>query len=78
MVFCTRSLRIEENGVTARLDPNGPVPKICKGLTMDEKEITIIQSIKSVVRMGRATSVEDNKILLDQGSLDFSSIDTSS
>jgi len=69
-------LMFEENGLVGRLDPKGPHPEVFKGATIYAKELDLIRSIQNVVRMGRATSIEPNKIVLDRGSLEFSSDDT--
>merc|ERR1712125_212789 len=67
----------EKSGLTARLDRSRPeIPQIFKGPTMDRKEMELMRTVKNVVRMGRATSIEENKIVLDRGSLDYSSDDT--
>jgi len=70
---------MEKNGLTARL--NNPdstnVPQVFKGPTMDREELTLMKSIKNVIRMGRATSIEgDGKIVLEKGTIDFSTDDT--
>jgi len=61
-----------------RLDPKGqPFPKVFKGPTIDASELKIIQSMKNVIRMGRATSIGRDKILFgDRGSIDFESKST--
>merc|ERR1712224_702391 len=71
-------LLMEKDGLMGRLDPDGnrPVPQIFKGPVMDRKELGLMRSVQNVVRMGRATAIEENKIVLESGSIDFSSDDT--
>merc|ERR1711907_843970 len=73
-------LLMEKHGLTARLDnsdSNNVVPQVFKGPTMDREELTLMKSIKNVVRMGRATSIEgDGKIVLEKGTINFSVDDT--
>jgi len=69
-------LTYEADGVMVRLDPKRPYPEVWKGPTIDSKDLDAMRSIQNVVRMGRATSIEANKIVLDCGSIEFSSHDT--
>jgi hypothetical protein len=69
-------LGLEANGVFVRIDPNRPYPRVFKGATVDRTELDAVRSIRAVVRMGRATAVESDRIVLDQGSLSFSPSDT--
>jgi len=67
-------LTFEKDGLVGRLDPTGNttnVPEVFKGPTIDNRELTMIRTISNIVRMGRATSIELNKVVLDHGSLDF-------
>lgn len=71
----------ETNGITGRLhnpahQKSGDIPKIFKGPTMDLEELALMQSIKNVVRMGRATSVEATTIVLEKGTLEYTPEDT--
>jgi len=72
-------LTFEKDGMMGRLDPTGDttnVPNVFKGPTIDVKELNTIRKISNIVRMGRATSIESNRVLLDHGSFDFSPDDT--
>jgi len=71
--------RIFENvGLFCKLDPKRQTedPKVFKGPAIDRKELHMMRSVTNVVRLGRATSIEKNKILLVEGHLDFSTEDT--
>lgn len=65
-------LAYEERGVFARLDPNSVFPPVFRGASVTAEELEKIQSIKTVVRKGKATSIEANRIVLEKGSLEFS------
>jgi len=69
-------LTLEAKGLLVRLDPRRSYPEVCKSAVIDSNDLTAIRSIQNVVRMGRATSIEPNKIVLDSGSIKFSSHDT--
>jgi len=72
-------LIMEKHGLTARLNnpDSNNVPQVFKGPTMDREELTLMKSIKNVIRMGRATSIEEEgKIMLEKGTIDFSTDDT--
>jgi len=69
-------LTYEADGVMVRLDPKQPYPDVCKGPIIDSDDLNAIRSIQNVIRMGRATSIEANKIMLECGSIEFSSHDT--
>lgn len=65
-----------ENIVFGRLDPSRPLPKVLKGATIDISELHEIRKVQNIVRMGRATSIKSDKVLLEQGSIDFTTDDT--
>jgi hypothetical protein len=65
-------LNLEEDGAFGRIDPNRPCPEVFKGALLGANEFEAVKSIQNVVRMGRATSIESNRILLENGSLEFS------
>ncbi len=69
-------LGAEKWNLVGRLDPIGPFPEVFKGPGIDYAELCMIQKIQNVVRMGRATSVESGKVLLQKGNLDFTTDDT--
>jgi len=64
-------LAYEECGVVVRLDPTGVFPPVFRGASVTAEEVKKIRSIENVVRMGKATSIEANRIILEKGSLDF-------
>jgi len=71
----------EKNGIAGRIEnadhqKTGEIPRIFKGPTMDKEELALMQSIKNVVRMGRATSVDANTIAFEKGSLPYDPADT--
>jgi len=69
-------LTYEADEVMVRLDPKRPYPEVCKAAIIDSNDLVAIRSIQNVVRMGRAMSIEPNKIVLNSGSIEFSSHDT--
>ena len=72
-------LTFEKEGLVGRLDTgtkNNVVPDVFKGPTIDNTELQTIRTISNIVRMGRATSIESNKVVCDKGSFDFSPEDT--
>jgi len=66
----------EDDGLFCRLDPSRPYPTVFKGPIIDQKELDMMRTIEHVVRLGRAISIEENKIVLDKGCFDFSTDDT--
>eukprot|EP00531_Pseudo-nitzschia_arenysensis_P004517 CAMPEP_0116133362 /NCGR_PEP_ID=MMETSP0329-20121206/10063_1 /TAXON_ID=697910 /ORGANISM="Pseudo-nitzschia arenysensis, Strain B593" /LENGTH=503 /DNA_ID=CAMNT_0003627983 /DNA_START=156 /DNA_END=1667 /DNA_ORIENTATION=+ len=69
-------LTLEKHEFFGRLDPSRPFPKVTKGATIDMRELQAIRTIQNVVRMGRATSIQAGKVVLEKGSLDFTTDDT--
>jgi len=43
---------------------------------MDNQELKKMRSVQNIVRMGRATSIEAGKVILQEGVLDFTTDDT--
>ena len=71
-------LNHEEKGLLGRIhNPNNdnndhqPFPEVFKGAVLQPKEFEAAKSIQNVVRMGRATSIESNRILLENGSIEL-------
>jgi len=69
-------LEFEKDGVVARLDPTRPYPEVFKGPVMDSQELKKMRSVQNIVRMGRATSIEAGKVILQEGVMDFTIDDT--
>lgn len=61
-------LKLEQCGYFLRLD-EGVLPKMFHGATMSKLEVEALRSIKQVVRLGRVSSVEETKIVLEQGEI---------
>merc|ERR1711862_973749 len=71
----------EKSGMVGRLENKeletaGEIPKIFKGPTMDLTEFRLMRSLKNIVRMGRAKSVEETTIVLEEGTVEYSPKDT--
>jgi len=71
----------EKSGILGRLENKetekaGEIPKVFKGPTMDLVEFQLMRSIKNVVRMGRATSIQEKTIVLERGNLEYTPEDT--
>lgn len=60
--------RLEEKGVLVRLDP-AVWPKMYHGATISKPELDQIRRIKNVIRMGRVKHIEQDEIILEQGTL---------
>lgn len=72
-------LAFEAKGLLARLDhPDGPtaMPRVFKGPVMKREEMELMKSVRNVVRLGRAVSVEDDTIVLEKGILPYTAGDT--
>ncbi|MDC0602996.1 NAD(P)-binding protein [Aliiglaciecola sp.] len=61
-------LKLEQCGYFLRLDES-VLPKMFHGATMSKLEVEALRSIKQVVRLGRVSSVEETKIVLEQGEI---------
>lgn len=61
-------LRLEAAGVFLRLDTD-VLPKMFHGATVSKMELEELRKIKRVIRMGRVLSVEDSKVVLEQGEI---------
>ena len=60
--------RLESAGVFVRIDSNVR-PKMFHGATVSQLELAQLRRIKSIVRMGRVTEIQADKIILEQGEL---------
>ena len=60
--------RLEEKGVLVRLDP-AVWPQMYHGATISKPELEQIRRIKNVIRMGRVKHIEQDEIILEQGTL---------
>merc|ERR1712224_515290 len=70
-------LEFEKHGLIGRLDTDRPVPQVFKGPVVDKTEFEMIRTIQNVVRMGRATSIECDHIMFNDGhTLNFTPKDT--
>ncbi|MEM9966888.1 MAG: NAD(P)/FAD-dependent oxidoreductase [Pseudomonadota bacterium] len=61
--FC---VRMEENGVWHRIDPN-VTPTKFHAAVCSPREVEMLARIKDVVRLGRVTRIEHSALLLDKG-----------
>jgi hypothetical protein len=59
-------LRLEQAGVFLRLDTQ-VLPTMFHGATVSQLELTQLQQIKNVIRLGRVVSLHQDKMLLEQG-----------
>jgi len=69
-------LGLEKAGQFARLDPNGPYPQVFKGPTIDRSELEMARSVKNVVRLGRVSSIQADKVILADGTIPITAKDT--
>jgi len=69
-------LSFEKGGLLHRIDPTRPFPMVFKGPVMTTEEMEQMRSVKNIVRMGRATSIEAGRVVLQEGTLDFTNEDT--
>lgn len=60
--------RLEEVGVLFRMDKNVQ-PKMFHGATVSQLEMVELRKIKNIVRMGRVQRIENDTIILDQGTI---------
>jgi hypothetical protein len=61
-------LRLEASGVFLRIDVN-VWPKMFHGATVSKMELTELQRVKNIVRMGRVVSISADKIKLQEGEI---------
>jgi hypothetical protein len=60
--------RLEQAGVFLRIDTNVQ-PEMFHGATISQIELAELRKVKNIVRMGRVTSIENNQIVLEKGSI---------
>lgn len=60
--------RLEKGGVLLRLDPNVK-PEMFHGATVSKNEVEQLRRIKNVIRKGRITKIDSNKIHFAEGSV---------
>jgi hypothetical protein len=60
--------RLEEKGVLLRLDKT-VTPKMFHGATVSKLEIEALATIKNVIRLGRVKRIEQEQIILDEGTI---------
>ena len=60
--------RLEQAGVFLRIDTNVQ-PEMFHGATVSQMELIELRKVKNMVRMGRVTSIENNQIVLEQGTI---------
>lgn len=61
-------LRLEKRGVLMRIDTS-VTPKMFHGATISQLELEQLRRIKQVIRMGRVSAIEKDKIVLEQGEI---------
>jgi len=65
-------LEWERRGLVGRIDNNTPaIPEVFKGATMDLEELGLMRSVRNVVRLGRASAVLEDTIVLAKGTLGY-------
>lgn len=60
--------RLEKAGVFLRLDTQIK-PKMFHGATITKDELEVLRQVKNIIRMGRVTHIENDKIVLEQGTV---------
>jgi hypothetical protein len=63
------ALALEKAGCWLRLDQN-VMPQIYHFAVISEAEISMLRSIKNIVRMGRIAAITDTQIVLEKGQID--------
>ena len=61
-------VRLEKSGALLRLDKNVK-PKMFHGATISRMEMDELRRVKNIIRMGRVTAIEKDKIILQQGEI---------
>lgn len=64
--------RLEACGYFLRLDPDVR-PSMFHGATISELELAELRKIKNIIRLGRVQSIENDKIILDEGEINTGS-----
>lgn len=60
--------KLEQAGVLLRIDTSID-PKMFHGATISQMELEELRRVKNIIRMGRVTGIEKDKIVLEQGSI---------
>jgi hypothetical protein len=60
--------RLEKAGVFLRIDTNVQ-PEMFHGATVSQIELEELRRVKNMIRLGRVTSIENNQIVLEHGSI---------
>ena len=60
--------KLEQAGVFLRIDTSVQ-PKMFHGATISQLELEELRRVKNIVRMGRVTSIEKDKIVLEEGTI---------
>jgi hypothetical protein len=60
--------RLESAGVFLRIDTNVE-PKMFHGATVSLLELEALRRVKNIIRMGRVTNIEQDQIVLEQGTI---------
>lgn len=68
-------LQLEKRGITGRLLPDGPVPEVFKVPFVNNDELELLRTVKTV-RMGHVQSIEEHHMVLDNGEVSITSSDT--
>ncbi|MGB0507635.1 MAG: NAD(P)-binding protein [Pikeienuella sp.] len=63
--------RLESAGYFLRLDPDVR-PQMFHGATISKAELTALRQVKNIIRMGRVSKIEKNRIVLEQGEIETS------
>jgi len=61
--------RLEEKGCVVRFDTNVE-PTMFHAATISKPELEVLRRIKNIVRMGRVTALEPNRIVLEDGEIE--------
>jgi len=70
-------LNAEKTGSVGRIDPDASDhPVIFKGAMIDKSDLERLRLVEDTVRLGRVNSISTNKIILDRGTIPFSSDST--
>jgi hypothetical protein len=60
--------RLEQAGVFLRIDTDVQ-PEMFHGATISQLELAQLKRIKNIIRMGRVTAIESNRIILEEGEI---------
>jgi len=57
-------LKLEDIGLAARLDPHRDTPTIMKGALISSDDLSLLRTVKDIVRLGRVKSIEAGGIMM--------------